>query len=110
MVSVTPWRDPGIFAKIIDTAEEISGGRIIAGLGAGSHEGEFPAFGYDSWDHKIARFEEEIEILATLLRKGEIDHAGRFHTLRGLRAPSAGAASEAVRRSWSAPSDRGCSG
>ena len=82
MVSVTPWRNPGLFAKMIDTADEISGGRIIAGLGAGSHEGEFPAFGFDSWGHKVTRFAEEIEIITTLLRTGRIDHAGRFHTLK----------------------------
>jgi alkanesulfonate monooxygenase SsuD/methylene tetrahydromethanopterin reductase-like flavin-dependent oxidoreductase (luciferase family) len=81
MVSVTPWREPGLLAKIIDTAEEISGGRIIAGLGAGSHDAEFPAFGYDSWNHRVTRFEEEIGVLATLLREGRITHSGRFHTL-----------------------------
>ena len=68
MVSVTPWRAPGLFAKILDTIEEISNGRVIAGLGAGSHEAEFPAFGFDSWDHRISRFEEEIGVLHTLLR------------------------------------------
>jgi alkanesulfonate monooxygenase SsuD/methylene tetrahydromethanopterin reductase-like flavin-dependent oxidoreductase (luciferase family) len=82
MVSVTPWRNPGLFAKIIDTAEEISGGRIVAGLGAGSHDAEFPAFGFDSWDHRITRFSEELAVLKTLLRDGRIDHEGRFHTLR----------------------------
>ena len=82
LVSVTPWRPPGLLAKIIDAAEEISGGRIIAGLGAGSHDAEFPAFGYDSWDHRIARFEEEIGVLHSLLRTGHVDHEGRFHTLR----------------------------
>jgi alkanesulfonate monooxygenase SsuD/methylene tetrahydromethanopterin reductase-like flavin-dependent oxidoreductase (luciferase family) len=82
IVSVTPWRNPGLFAKMIDTAEEISGGRIIAGLGAGSHDAEFPAFGFDSWGHRVTRFEEELEIITTLLREGRIDHEGRFHTLK----------------------------
>lgn len=94
MVSVTPWRNPGLFAKIIDTAEEISGGRIIAGLGAGSHDAEFPAFGFDSWDHRITRFEEEIAILSTLLREGRITHEGRFRKLEDCelrpRGPRAG--------------------
>lgn len=81
MVSVTPWRNPGLFAKMIDTADEISGGRIIAGLGAGSHENEFPAFGFDSWDHKVTRFAEEIEIITTLLRTGRGTFDGRFHKL-----------------------------
>lgn len=82
MVSVTPWRAPGLFAKILDTIEEISGGRVIAGLGAGSHQAEFPAFGFDSWNHRVSRFEEEIKILHTLLRTGRIDHEGKYHTLR----------------------------
>ncbi len=82
MVSVTPWRNPGILAKIIDTAEEVSGGRIIAGLGAGSHDAEFPVFGFDSWDHRVTRFTEEIDVLSKLLREGRVDHDGRFHTLR----------------------------
>src|SRR5688500_10351231 len=28
-VSVTPWRNPALFAKMVDTVEEISGGRVI---------------------------------------------------------------------------------
>lgn len=82
IVTVTPWRNPALFAKMVDTVEEISGGRVILGLGAGSHQPEFPAFGYDSWEHKVSRFEEEIGIIHTLLRTGRIDHQGRFHTLR----------------------------
>ncbi|MEX1158860.1 MAG: LLM class flavin-dependent oxidoreductase [Thermomicrobiales bacterium] len=82
IVSVTPWRNPALFAKMVDTVEEISGGRVILGLGAGSHQPEFPAFGYDSWEHRVSRFEEEIGIIHTLLRTGRIDHEGRFHTLR----------------------------
>ncbi len=82
IVTVTPWRNPTLLAKMVDTVEEISGGRVILGLGAGSHQPEFPAFGYDSWDHKVSRFEEEIGIIHTLLRTGRIDHDGQFHTLR----------------------------
>lgn len=82
LVSVTLWRSPGLLAKILETVDEISGGRIIAGLGAGSHEAEFPAFGFDDWGCRVTRFEEEISILRTLLRTGRVDHAGRFHTLK----------------------------
>jgi alkanesulfonate monooxygenase SsuD/methylene tetrahydromethanopterin reductase-like flavin-dependent oxidoreductase (luciferase family) len=82
MVTVTPWRPPGLLAKIVDTVEEVSGGRVILGVGAGSHQAEFPAFGYDGWGDRISRFEEEIQILTTLLRTGRIDHQGTYHTLR----------------------------
>ena len=81
MVSVTLWRNPGLFAKIIDTAEEVSGGRIIAGLGAGSNQAEFPVFGFDGWENRVTRFEEDIEVLATLLRTGHATHNGTYRTL-----------------------------
>jgi alkanesulfonate monooxygenase SsuD/methylene tetrahydromethanopterin reductase-like flavin-dependent oxidoreductase (luciferase family) len=81
MVSVTLWRNPGLFAKIIDTAEEVSGGRIIAGLGAGSHDADFTAFGFEGWNNRITRFEEDIGVLAKLLRTGRADHHGRFREL-----------------------------
>src|SRR5687767_12248062 len=32
IVSVTPWRNPALFAKMVDTVEEISSGRVILGL------------------------------------------------------------------------------
>jgi alkanesulfonate monooxygenase SsuD/methylene tetrahydromethanopterin reductase-like flavin-dependent oxidoreductase (luciferase family) len=82
IVTVTGWRNPGLFAKMVDTVDEISGGRVILGLGAGSHEPEFPAFGYDHWSHRVSRFAEEIQIIHTLLRTGRIDHDGKYYTLR----------------------------
>jgi alkanesulfonate monooxygenase SsuD/methylene tetrahydromethanopterin reductase-like flavin-dependent oxidoreductase (luciferase family) len=81
MVSVTLWRNPGLFAKIIDTAEEVSGARIIAGLGGGSHDTDFTAFGFEGWNNRVTRFEEDIAVLATLLRTGRADHHGRFREL-----------------------------
>src|SRR5205807_9747200 len=82
MVTVTPWRNPGLFAKMVTAVEDVSGGRVILGLGAGSHEPEFPAFGFDGWGDRIDRFEEELQIIRTLLREGRIDHQGKYHTLR----------------------------
>jgi alkanesulfonate monooxygenase SsuD/methylene tetrahydromethanopterin reductase-like flavin-dependent oxidoreductase (luciferase family) len=82
IVTVTGWRNPGLFAKMVDAVDEISAGRVILGLGAGSHEPEFPAFGYDHWNQRVSRFAEEIEIIHTLLRTGHIDHQGKYYSLR----------------------------
>src|SRR3712207_8666626 len=49
-------------AKMADTVDEISGGRLILGVGAGYHEPEFRAFGYP-YDHRAARFEEALTII-----------------------------------------------
>ena len=61
-----------------DTIDEISGGRLIIGLGAGYAGLEFPAFGYPR-DHLYSRFEEGLQIINGLLRDGDIDFKGEYH-------------------------------
>jgi alkanesulfonate monooxygenase SsuD/methylene tetrahydromethanopterin reductase-like flavin-dependent oxidoreductase (luciferase family) len=70
-----------MIAKKAATIDEISGGRLILGLGAGWHETEYRAFGFP-FDHRISRFEEAFTIIRTLLRDGEIDFEGRFYSAR----------------------------
>src|SRR5262249_49644735 len=70
-----------LLAKMADTLDEISGGRLILGLGAGYHEREYRAFGYP-FDHLVGRFEEALRIVHTLLRVGEIDFRGRYYDAR----------------------------
>ena len=72
LVSCTAFRNPALLAKMADTVDEISGGRLILGLGAGWCESEFRAFGYP-FDHRVGRFEEALTIVAGLLRNGHID-------------------------------------
>src|SRR3954453_19257974 len=55
LVSCTSFRNPALLAKIADTVQEISGGRLVLGLGAGWPEPEFIAFGYP-FDHLVSRF------------------------------------------------------
>jgi alkanesulfonate monooxygenase SsuD/methylene tetrahydromethanopterin reductase-like flavin-dependent oxidoreductase (luciferase family) len=78
LVVCMPFRNPGLFAKMIETTDEISGGRLIVGLGAGWHEPEFDAFGYP-FDHRASRFEEAFAIVRGLLRDGKVDFDGKFH-------------------------------
>ena len=56
-VSCTSFRNPALLAKSAVTVDEISGGRLVLGLGAGWHEPEYQAFGYP-FDHRASRFEE----------------------------------------------------
>jgi alkanesulfonate monooxygenase SsuD/methylene tetrahydromethanopterin reductase-like flavin-dependent oxidoreductase (luciferase family) len=81
IVAATSFRNPAVTAKIIDTIEEISGGRVIVGLGAGYHEPEYRAFGLP-YDHLYSRFAEALAIIHGLLRHGHIDFAGRFYQAR----------------------------
>jgi alkanesulfonate monooxygenase SsuD/methylene tetrahydromethanopterin reductase-like flavin-dependent oxidoreductase (luciferase family) len=81
LVTCVGFRNPGLLAKTAETVDEISGGRLILGLGAGWHEPEYDAFGFP-FDHRFERFDEAVGIIRTLLRDGRIDHEGRFYSLR----------------------------
>jgi alkanesulfonate monooxygenase SsuD/methylene tetrahydromethanopterin reductase-like flavin-dependent oxidoreductase (luciferase family) len=82
LVICTNFRNPALLAKMADTVDEISGGRLILGLGAGYHDLEFRAFGYPL-DHLVGRFEEALTIIATLLRDGAIDFTGKYYQAQG---------------------------
>ena len=71
------FRNPAVLAKMATTLDEVSGGRLILGLGAGWHEPEFDAFGLP-FDRRVSRFEEALQVIAPLLRTGEVDFAGQF--------------------------------
>ncbi len=81
LVAATAFHAPAMLAKMAATVDEISGGRLVLGLGAGWNETEFAAFGFP-FDRRISRFAEAFTIIRTLLREGAIDFAGEFFTAR----------------------------
>jgi probable F420-dependent oxidoreductase len=81
LVAATAFHAPPMLAKLAATVDEISGSRLILGLGAGWNQTEFRAFGFP-FDHRISRFEEAFTIIRTLLREGSIDFEGRFFQAR----------------------------
>src|SRR4051812_27108792 len=70
-----------MLAKQAATVDEISGGRLVLGIGAGWNETEFAALGAP-FDHRISRFEEAFTIIRTLLAEGRIDFQGAYHEAR----------------------------
>ncbi len=81
LVASTSFHAPAMLAKQAATVDEISGGRLILGLGAGWNETEYRAFGFP-FDHRISRFEEAFTIIRTLLREGSIDFDGAYYQAR----------------------------
>ena len=81
LVSATSFRSPALLAKICDTVDEISGGRLVVGLGAGSYPHEHTSFGLP-FEDRFERFEESVQIVRTLLRDGAVDFEGRHHHVR----------------------------
>lgn len=81
LVACTNFHNPALLAKQAATLDEVSGGRLVLGLGAGWNETEFAAYGYP-YDHRIDRFEEAFTIIRTLLRDGAIDFDGSWYQAR----------------------------
>jgi len=79
LVICTAFRNPAVVAKMAVTLDEISGGRIILGLGAGWHQPEFDAFDL-RFDHRVGQFEEALKIIAPLVRTGAVDFHGEYYS------------------------------
>ena len=80
LVASTSFHSPAMLAKMAATVDEISGGRLILGLGAGWNEPDYSAYGFP-FDQRVSRFEEAFTIIRTLLRDGAIDFSGKFYTV-----------------------------
>ena len=93
LVLAMSFRNPAILAKMATALDEVSGGRLILGVGAGWNEPEYQAFGLP-FDHRVDRFEEALQILKPLLREGRVDFDGHYHQARDAedlpRGPRAG--------------------
>jgi len=81
LVACTSFHNPAMLAKLAATVDEISGGRLILGLGAGWNETEYDAFGFP-FDRRVARFAEAFTIIRSLLRDGRVDFEGEFYSAR----------------------------
>ncbi len=81
LVAATPFHSPAMLAKKAVTIDEISGGRLVLGLGAGWNQTEFTAFGFP-FDNRVSRFEEAFTIIRKLVRDGAVDFAGRYYSAR----------------------------
>jgi alkanesulfonate monooxygenase SsuD/methylene tetrahydromethanopterin reductase-like flavin-dependent oxidoreductase (luciferase family) len=77
-VTCTSFRQPALLAKMADTLDEVSGGRLLLGLGAGYHEPEYTAFGFP-FDHLAGRFEEALRIIVPLLKGERVTFHGAYH-------------------------------
>ncbi len=77
-VLCTGFRNPALLAKMAETIDEISAGRLIFGIGAGWHDPEYVAFGYPT-DHKFSRFQEALQVIHPLLKTGKVDFHGEYY-------------------------------
>ena len=88
LVSPATFRHPSELAKVVATADWASGGRVELGLGAGWHEPEHRAFGFEFPDvrSRMDRLEEQLEIVHRSWTEGPFSFSGTYYTLEGLDA------------------------
>lgn len=83
LVLCNPFRQPSLLAKMGATLDAISGGRLILGLGAGWHEGEFRAYGYpyEGAAARVGRLDEAAQIIKKMWTEEAPSFEGRYYRL-----------------------------
>jgi probable F420-dependent oxidoreductase len=76
-----PYRNPAVVAKMAETFDRLSGGRLILGLGGGYSDEEFHALGLDerSPRDKVDGMEEAIRIVRGLWSEPSFTFDGRLY-------------------------------
>ena len=84
LVCGNTYRHPAVLANIAAAVDNISGGRLVLGLGAGWQVNEHRAYGIELWDTKtrLDRFEEACAVVTGLLGGSRATFAGEHYELR----------------------------
>ena len=85
LVSPVSFRTPALTARMAAAVDDLSGGRLTLGLGAGWQEREHRLFGLDLLDMKarFVRFQEGVEVITRLLKSEQpVSLDGQFFQLR----------------------------
>jgi len=80
-VLAVPMRNPALLAKMAESLDRLSGGRLILGLGGGHADAEFRAFGLPvpTPREKVDGLEDAVHIIRRLWTERSVTHAGRVH-------------------------------
>jgi len=85
LVAANTFRNPGLTAKLATTADHLSNGRVVLGIGGGWFEREHDAFGIDfgsGFGERLDRLDESVGLIRRLLDGERVTHDGRFYTMR----------------------------
>lgn len=92
-VLAVPYRHPAVVAKMAETLDRLSGGRLILGLGGGWSDEEFAAFGLGvrTPGQKVGGLEEAIRVVRGLWSGGPFTFRGAmYETKEAELAPEPG--------------------
>jgi F420-dependent oxidoreductase-like protein len=88
LVSPATFRHPANLAKLVATADQISGGRVELGLGAGWHEREHRAYGFPfpPTRQRMDILEEQLEVVTRSWGSDDASFDGEHYQLEALDA------------------------
>lgn len=75
--------NPALLARTVATVDQLTGGRLVLGLGTGYSEAEHDAIGIPirAPGPRVSRFEESLMVLRALLDEGAVEHDGEFESV-----------------------------
>jgi F420-dependent oxidoreductase-like protein len=84
MVTCNSFRNPSLLAKIAETLDNISNGRLELGIGAGVQKKEHIAYGFPFLSSKVRveRLKEAVEIVKKLWTEKKASYSGKHYTIR----------------------------
>ncbi|MFN0030242.1 MAG: LLM class F420-dependent oxidoreductase [Acidimicrobiales bacterium] len=83
-LAVLPYRNPLMVAKAAASVDQLSGGRLVLGAGAGYLKGEFRAVGAD-FDARNEELDQALEVLPLAWRGETFSYRGRGFEAGGIR-------------------------
>ena len=85
LVSPVSFRNPTLTARMAAAVDDLSGGRLTLGLGAGWQAREHSNYSFDLLDlsARFDRFEEALEVITRLMKnEAPVDFEGRYYKLK----------------------------
>jgi alkanesulfonate monooxygenase SsuD/methylene tetrahydromethanopterin reductase-like flavin-dependent oxidoreductase (luciferase family) len=83
IVLANSFRSPALLAKMAATTQTLTNGRLILGLGAGWHEGEYKAYGfpYPSPATRIRQLEEAVQVIRAMWTQTPASFSGKHYQI-----------------------------
>ena len=84
LVTAQSYRNPAYLAKLVATVDQVSGGRVEFGIGAGWKESEYLAYGYQFPPPgvRVAQLRDTLEIVTRMWTVDRVTYEGRHYAVR----------------------------
>ncbi|MEL7185145.1 MAG: LLM class F420-dependent oxidoreductase [Pseudomonadota bacterium] len=84
LVTGNSYRHPAVLANMVATLDQLSGGRVVLGLGSGWQKNEHEAYGieFGTAGHRLKKLDEACQVIKGLFTKDYVDFDGKFYQLQ----------------------------